>query len=375
MIKHNANNERIKRRYFFYLKEAKRHSEPTVDAVAKALGRFEVYTKHRDFKKFHFEQAIGFKKHLAEQRNQQTGKPLSKATLYSTLSNLKRFFQWLSEQPGYKSRLQYCNADYFNLSDKEMRVATARREQKAPTLEQIKHVISNTPGDTEIERRNRALIAFTFLTGARDSAIASMKLKHVDLGAGSVNQDAREVLTKFSKTFITFFFPVGDEIQAIVTHWLKYLMEEKLWGNDDPLFPSTRIEQNTERQFQAVGLDRKHWSSATPIRSIFKEAFKNADLPYFNPHSFRNTLVRLGESLCQTPESFKAWSQNLGHEKVLTTFYSYGEVGNQRQGEIIRDLAKSLHTGTGFLEARRENPEAHNFEHRILALEAKMNRK
>ena len=61
------------------------------------------------------------------------------------------------------------------------KVATARREQKAPTLEQIKHLTSNMPEDTEIERRNRTLIAFTLLTGARDSAIPSMKLKHVDL--------------------------------------------------------------------------------------------------------------------------------------------------------------------------------------------------
>jgi hypothetical protein len=37
MTTHNPDNERIKRRYFAYLKEAKRHSEPTVDAVAKAL--------------------------------------------------------------------------------------------------------------------------------------------------------------------------------------------------------------------------------------------------------------------------------------------------------------------------------------------------
>jgi hypothetical protein len=35
----------------------------------------------------------------------------------------------------------------------------------------------------------------------------------------------------------------------------------------------------------------------------------------------------------------KAWSQNLGHEKVLTTFLSYGEITCQRQGEIIRMLA------------------------------------
>jgi len=46
----------------------------------------------------------------------------------------------------------------------------------------------------------------------------------------------------------------------------------------------------------------------------------------------------------RTPEDFKAWSQNLGHEKVLTTFYSYGEVGNRRQGEIIKGLATPQQT-------------------------------
>ena len=57
------------------------------------------------------------------------------------------------------------------------------------------------PADTDIERRNRALIAFTLLTGARDSAITSMKLKHIDLVDGRIIEDAREVRTKFSKTF------------------------------------------------------------------------------------------------------------------------------------------------------------------------------
>jgi len=81
MKKHNPANERIKRKYFAFLKEAKRNSESTVDAAAKALNRFEVYTKFRDFKKFHFEQAIAFKRHLAEQKGQRSGKKLSKATL------------------------------------------------------------------------------------------------------------------------------------------------------------------------------------------------------------------------------------------------------------------------------------------------------
>ena len=339
MTTHNPNNERTKRRYFAYLKEAKRHSEPTVDAVAKALARFESDTKHRDFKLFHFEQAIAFKRRLTDQKSLRTGEKLSKATLHATLANVKAFFHWLAWQPGYKSRFQYSDADYFNLSEKDVRVATAKREQVGPTLEQAKHVIALMPSGTAIERRDRALIAFTLLTGARDSAIASMKLKHVNLIAGCVDQDAREVKTKFSKTFATYFFPVGDEVGQIVAEWVAFLREQMLWGNDDPLFPATRIEVGASRHFEAVGLERAHWSSAARIRTIFRDAFTSAGLPYFNPHSFRNTLVRLGQEVCKTPEEFKAWSQNLGHEKVLTTFLSYGQVESPRQGQIIRALA------------------------------------
>ena len=47
MAKHNANNERIKRSYFVFLKDAKQRSEASVDAVAKALARFETATRHR----------------------------------------------------------------------------------------------------------------------------------------------------------------------------------------------------------------------------------------------------------------------------------------------------------------------------------------
>src|SRR5215471_2427949 len=116
MTSHSAANERIKRRYFTYLAEALGHSEQTIDAVAKAIARFEQYTKWRDFKKFHIEQAKGFKHSLAEQRGHRSAELLSKATLYSTLTALKRFFIWLAGQPGYKSRISYSDADYFNLS-------------------------------------------------------------------------------------------------------------------------------------------------------------------------------------------------------------------------------------------------------------------
>jgi integrase len=335
MRNYNAGNERVKRQYFTYLAEARGQSEQTIDAVAKAIARFEDYAGYKDFKTFHIEQAKAFKRDLADHRAHRSGEPLSKATLYATLTALKLFFIWLAGQPGYKSRISYSDAEYFNLSSKDTRIAKAVRPARVPTLEQIRHVIQSMPANTDIECRDRALIAFVILTGARDGAVASFKLRHIDVARGSIDQDARDVHTKFSKSFVTVFFPVGDEIRAVVSDWVAYLRTEKLWGLDDPLFPATRIAPGDDLRFRAMGLNRKHWSSASPIRTVFKDAFAAAGLPYFNPHSFRKTLALLGGELCKTPEQYKAWSQNLGHEQVLTTFMSYGQVSSHRQAEII----------------------------------------
>jgi len=95
---------------------------------------------------------------------------------------------------------------------------------------------------------------------------------------------------------------------------------------------------NKQHSFEASGIKKEPWATANPIRVIFKQAFTSAGLDYFNPHSFRNTLATLGEQICQTPEEFKAWSQNLGHNQVLTTFLSYGEVQPQKQSEIFQKL-------------------------------------
>jgi hypothetical protein len=101
MKKSSAPNERIKREYFIWLKEAKGRNEASIDGVAKALHRFETYTRFRDFKQFHVEQVKGFKAHLGEQMNARTSKRLSAATLF----DISRFEGVLS-MVGGKARLQ-----------------------------------------------------------------------------------------------------------------------------------------------------------------------------------------------------------------------------------------------------------------------------
>ncbi|WP_299475774.1 tyrosine-type recombinase/integrase [uncultured Roseibium sp.] len=338
MRKHHPKNERIKRQYLAYLEEAKRMSGKTTDQVAAAIALFEKSTGYKDFAAFHIEQARKFKRDMAGYINAETGKPLAKATMRSRLNHVKAFFHWLAGQQGYKSRISYSDSDYFNISANDTRIATAKREKPVPSAEQIRHILNSMKAGTDIERRNRALIAFTFLTGVRDDALASLKLKHVSLQNRTVFQDAREVRTKNRKTITTWFFPVGEDIEQIVCDWIDFLAIERLYGQEDALFPSTKVGVADHGGFTALGLTREHWSNAGAIRKIFRQAFEGTGLPYFNPHSFRNTLAQIGEKVCRSPEDFKAWSQNLGHEHVLTTFTSYGAVSSHRQAEILENL-------------------------------------
>jgi integrase/recombinase XerD len=336
---HDPENERLKRSYLIYMREAKQHSEASLDAIAKALHRFEEHTRFRSFKAFRPEQATAFKRHLAGQRNQRTGKPLCIATQHSTLAALRSFFHWLTDRPGFRRRLSYADADYFSMSRGDTRVAHAQREGRVPSVEQVTLALDAMPESTAIERRDKAVLAFTLLTGTRDGALLTLRLKHVDLEAGRVSFDAREVTTKFGKTFLTWFFPVGEAPRRIVADWIGYLVEVEHWGPDDPLFPRARLDVGPERRLQPVGLDRAPWKTATPVRDIFREAFERVGLPYYSPHSLRKTLGALGERMCQNAEQLKAWSQNLGHDSVMTTLTSYGAVSSARQAEIIRSLA------------------------------------
>ena len=57
MTTYNAENERVKRRYFTFQREAKQRGEASIDAIAKALNRFEGYTRFKSFRAFRIEQA------------------------------------------------------------------------------------------------------------------------------------------------------------------------------------------------------------------------------------------------------------------------------------------------------------------------------
>lgn len=196
----------------------------------------------------------------------------------STLTSLKRFFGWLAIQPGYKSKISLSEVEFLSLSDKDIRAAKAPADRAIPTLEQVLHVVESMPADTAIEKRNRALVAFIAITGTRDGAAVTLRLKHFDPVRNLVIQNPNEVKTKFSKRISAFLLPVDDRMKAIFLDWVQYLKTDLLFGNDDPLFPKTAMNHDENDCFVAAGLSRQFWANASPVRDIFKAAFITAGL-------------------------------------------------------------------------------------------------
>ncbi|GLQ26254.1 site-specific integrase [Sulfitobacter pacificus] len=335
MRKFNEENERIKRRYLKYLKAAKRKDPSTVQKAADGILRFEASTKYASFKKFRIEQVIKFRDQLDEEISKTTGKPLSKSTISTVLAANKGFIFWLADQTGYKQRIRHSDADYFNMDAKGQRIASAVRETPYPSMEMARHAFNYMPEKAEIDRRNKALFAFFMLTGARDGAVASLRLKHINMIDGCVYQDAREVNTKNSKTITTFFLPVDTEYLDCFSTWVAYLKAEKLFGPDDPLFPPIAIKV-IDGGFRVAGFKREIYKNANAIREAIKLAFIRADLPPFTPHAFRKTLVKWADAQYPTREGFKAFSQNIGHSNVVTTISAYCPISIEQQGALIK---------------------------------------
>lgn len=332
-------NERMKRKYAVWRREADGADEKTVDKDLQAIQRFERSIGMRSFKLFRVDQAVEFKRKLEAERNPRTKRPLAKATIDGILRGVKTFFRWLADQPGYRSRVKHSDVAYFTINAKDARVAHARREMPQPTLEQCRHAFDLMPEVTDIDRRNKAVFALLMLTAARIGALSSLRLKHVDVPDGCVYQDAREVKTKAAKTFMTWFFPVDDIYADTFRHWVDYLVREKLFGPQDALFPKP-IMGVVDGAFTVTGLSRDIYTGTTQLREVIGDAFANAGLPRFHPHGFRSMLTAFGSNICRTPEEFKAWSQNLGHDSVITTVSSYLNVSSARQRELIKAIAK-----------------------------------
>lgn len=337
-MKNNVKNEKIKRRFFRFMKEAEGYSETTINSIEKAIWLYEDYTKHEDYGKFNSSKAIGFKNSLLGRKHK--GKPVSSRTVYHYLRYLTKFFVWLSGQPGYKSKIQADNISYLSLDKKKVREILSPKPVKFPTLEYVMELTKSFKINTEIDQRDRALIAFLLLSGMRHGAIISLPLGCFDRDNFEIKQDhGKGVNTKFGKSFNSTLFRFNDDLLNYVIDWAKYLEKRKLFNSANPLFPRNKIEQIPGGlAFTSRDVEPEFWRATNRLNEILKNRAKQADLEYYRPHSFRHAAVHLALKNCQNAEQIKAVSQNFGHEFIATTMTNYGNLDSFRVKEIIDNM-------------------------------------
>lgn len=342
-------NERIKREFFDQLKGARGFSKSSVRSCAEAINQWEVFTKNDDFSTYNKSKAIAFTEWISIRASKTKSGKISLVTQYNYLRRIKKFFVWLSEQPGYKSKILKSEVDYLRLSKADAQIARSGTTKKMPTFEDVKKIIEGINGKSEIDMRDRALISFALITGARIFAIVSLKMKSFDKELKQIDQNPGDgVKTKNSKRILTTFFPIGwEDPEKYFMEWYDYLIS-KDFQSDDPIFPVTEGSfVNGENSYSKQNIGQNAWVGTGAARKIFEKRCKNVGLPYFHPHSFRHLVVNILSKKRLTEEEKRAISMNLGHENVGTTFgsYGYGSMNSESAVKIVQKL-KDIREGT-----------------------------
>jgi len=338
-------NEKAKRAFFSFMRESGGYTENSITAFENAILLWQNFSRETDFSSFSKKKAVDFKNWLKNKKKAGSEEKISLGYCYHNLRRLRKFFEWLAKQPGYKSNINITDIDFLKLSRKESRIATEPETREIPSYEEMIKVIDSIKIKSEVDSRDRALFCLVLLTGARVSALTSLPIESFDRNRLTIDQNPKlGVKTKFSKRITTTFFPLPDSrITDFFLEWVDYLVNEKKFEKRNPIFPATLIETGLENNvnYRNTGKVKPvFWQSSGVVRGILEKRFQEANVKYYHPHTVRHLLVKIFAKARLTEEEKKAISQNLGHEDVGTTFGSYGyhKIEEDRQIDVVRNI-------------------------------------
>jgi len=193
MPEFNPENEDLKKKHEEMLLHVACLDKKTVNAAWRAINLFENFTGKKDFTTFSKSQAKAFKHWLAKQMNKKD-EPLSLSIQRSTLHAIREFFKWLAMHPAFRNKINAQAVTYLHLSQNEQRASRSSREKPFPTIEEINITLNAMSTDTDIEKRNRAMMAITALTGVRDAALISLKMKDVNTLVSTISVDGEHTM-------------------------------------------------------------------------------------------------------------------------------------------------------------------------------------
>jgi len=327
----------IQYKYVQFLREANHRSEGTICKVETALQKWVEYNPSYSVKddKVDHDLIVDFKNELRSGK----GKGLSKSYKRDILIQLKQFFEWLSQQNGYKSKIVKTDILYFKPSKEDNTIRRHRRSKGYPTIEQVRCIIKSIPSNGVLNLRDCAFISLLFCTGMRITSAVSLTLEMFDKSNQCFYQDPGiGAKTKYSKCIVTPIFMFDQEMLDIILKWYGYLNSIG-FGHKDPLFPKAEVKQEGIVFVHSEQLTRESISTSQ-MSKIVKQRCKKAIDCEFSPHKFRHACTYYAMEKATTALDIKAISQSLGHESIELVLNTYGTLSEKELIETINSLGR-----------------------------------
>ena len=226
-----------------------------------------------------------------------------KTSVARKLASLRTFFQFLVREGKLKS-------------NPAKQVATPRVEKKLPnhlSMEDAVRFIETPDTNTDLGRRDRAILEFLYATGIRVGELVGINLSDVDMRERMVR-----VLGKRKKERIV---PFGEPATQALMHYLEET--RAFFLNECP---------EAERDVNALFLHRRGGRLTTRSvgRMIDKYIKQCADIHNISPHSLRHTFAT---HLLDSGADLRDIQELLGHARLSTT-QIYTQVSMEKMIEV-----------------------------------------
>jgi integrase/recombinase XerC len=233
---------------------------------------------------------------------EELARGLKRRSLTRELAGIKSFFRFLVSR--------HLVGDRSAAAVGVLRMATPKGEKRLPKVtpkEDVFRMLFQTFGESDLDRRNCAVIAFLYATGARVSELVSIDFRDVDFRNGLVKLTGKGRKVRY--------VPAGRFAIGKLEEWLSARK-----AGDGAVFTSLSGARLSARQ----------------IRNILNEALKRASLgmrisPHMMRHSFATHMLDNGADV-------RAVQELLGHVSLSTT-QVYTHVSRER----IRALYNRYH--------------------------------
>lgn len=329
--------------YRRYLEEHEEWEADTVDEHLRSLARISAIFGHSPFEAISIDDVIKLKDKLREMRVDSDEGDLSHSTVAHILWHGGAFFRWFVKRPDVK--IDPDLPGYFNLSRREKGAESSAVKGTSLTFDMVVCIFAAMPASNPVEIRNRAIIAMFATTGIRVAALSTLRGKHVNIDTRWINQDPREVDTKFGKHIRTYCFDLGHGFLDAIREWWRWRTNNGFGDNGAFFLPDRYLQPNS------IGLGFKPasegpaqcWKSDDPVQQIIKNATRLAgfDPAAIASHDFRKVihpfLARRGG---MTVAEEVALQLNFGQTPTEIIRKHYALMSEQEREAILGELCR-----------------------------------